>query len=57
LWVDSSNKKTRENYSLWWNQEQLRLSELFIRYGIDSARMRTDEDYVRPLMNLFKKRA
>jgi uncharacterized protein (DUF58 family) len=57
LWIDSSNKKTRENYSLWWNQEQLRLSELFNRYGIDSARMRTDEDYVKPLMNLFKKRA
>jgi uncharacterized protein (DUF58 family) len=57
LWVDSGNKKTRDNYSGWWNQEQSRLVEIFNRYGIDSVRVRTDEDYVKPLMNLFKKRA
>jgi uncharacterized protein (DUF58 family) len=57
LWVDSSNKKTRGNYSRWWNQEQSKLVEIFNRYGIDSVRVRTDEDYVKPLMNLFKHRA
>lgn len=57
LWIDSSNKKTRENYSRWWQQEQAKLVELFNRYGIDSVRIRTDEDYVKPLMNLFKQRA
>ena len=57
LWVDSSNKKTRDNYSRWWNQEQSKLVEIFNRYGIDSVRVRTDEDYVKPLMNLFKRRA
>lgn len=56
LWIDSSNKKTRENYKRWWNREQDKLVELFNRYGIDSARIRTDEDYVKPLMNLFKQR-
>jgi len=57
LWIDSSNKKTRENYSRWWDQEQFKQVELFNRHGIDSARIRTDEDYVKPLMGLFKKRA
>lgn len=57
LWVDSDNRKTRENYSRWWNTEQAKMVETFNRYGIDSARIRTDEDYVKPLMNLFKKRA
>jgi uncharacterized protein (DUF58 family) len=56
LWIDSGNKKIRENYKRWWNQEQDKLVELFNRYGIDSARIRTDEDYVKPLMNLFKQR-
>ena len=56
LWVDSSSKKTRDNYSQWWNQEQSKLVEIFNRYGIDSVRVRTDEDYVKPLMNLFKRR-
>jgi len=56
LWVDSSSKKTRDNYSSWWNQEQSKLVEIFNRYGIDSVRVRTDEDYVKPLMNLFKRR-
>jgi uncharacterized protein (DUF58 family) len=57
LWIDSGNKNTRENYSRWWNQEQFKQVELFNRHGIDSARIRTDEDYVKPLMGLFKKRA
>ncbi len=57
LWIDSSSKKTRDNYSSWWNQEQSKLVEIFNRYGIDSVRVRTDEDYVKPLMNLFKQRA
>ena len=57
MWIDSSNKKTRENYSRWWNQEQGKLDEMLKRFGIDSVRIRTDEDYVRPLMNLFRKRA
>jgi len=56
MWIDSSNKKTRDNYSRWWNAEQLKMNEMFNRYGIDSVRVRTDEDYVKPLMNLFKQR-
>ena len=57
LWIDSNNKKTRDHYTRWWHQQQDKLDVTFKRYGIDSARIRTDEDYVRPLMSLFKHRA
>ncbi len=57
MWIDSGNKKTRDNYSRWWMGEHLKMNEMFKRYGIDSVRIRTDEDYIKPLMNLFKKRA
>jgi uncharacterized protein (DUF58 family) len=57
MWIDSGSRKTRENYSRWWSQQQRKLDEMFNRFGIDSARIRTDEDYVKPLMNLFKSRA
>lgn len=57
LWIDSGNKKTRDNYARWWHVQQDKQDETFKRYGIDSARIRTDEDYVRPLMSLFKQRA
>jgi uncharacterized protein (DUF58 family) len=57
MWIDSSNRKTRDNYFRWWSGEQLKMNEMFNRYGIDSVRIRTDEDYVKPLMNLFNRRA
>lgn len=57
LWIDSANKKTRDRYTRWWHQQQEKLDEIFKRHGIDSVRIRTDEDYVRPLMSLFKQRA
>jgi uncharacterized protein (DUF58 family) len=57
LWIDSNHKKTRDKYTQWWHHQQEKLDSTFKRYGIDSARIRTDEDYVRPLMSLFKQRA
>ena len=57
LWIDSNHKKTRDKYTQWWHHQQEKLDSTFKRYGIDSARIKTDEDYVRPLMSLFKQRA
>jgi uncharacterized protein (DUF58 family) len=56
IWVDSNSRKIRHQYSTCWNNEQARLSDLFLRSGIDWVSIRTDEDYVKPLINLFKKR-
>lgn len=56
IWVDSSGRSTREAYKKHWNKRQEDIAEIFNKYGIDSAKINTSEDYIKPLMNLFKKR-
>jgi len=56
-WVDTSNKKTRLGYNKWSLQKTKQLDTIFSRYGVDVARVNTGQDYVKPLMNLFKKRS
>ncbi len=56
MWVDTGSKRIRERYALEWNKRQAKFREMMLHTGIDSVNIRTDEDYVRPLMNLFKRR-
>lgn len=56
LWVDTSSKAVRNSYGQWWMDHERYLSELFLKSGIDVAHVRTDQDYVKPLVTLFKKR-
>jgi uncharacterized protein (DUF58 family) len=56
MWVDSGNMKVRENYSYWWKQKEASLKNIFSKSGVDSAKIRTDQSYVQPLMMLFKSR-
>lgn len=56
LWVDSSDKNTRNMYGAWWKEREASLTNMFTKSGIDTIRIRTDEPYVKPLINLFKKR-
>ncbi|MBE9492642.1 MAG: DUF58 domain-containing protein [Bacteroidetes bacterium] len=53
-WVDTTRKAVRNNYSRWWKEHENYLNNLFLRNGIDVAKIRTDQDYVKPLMQLFK---
>ncbi|MCF8368316.1 MAG: DUF58 domain-containing protein [Bacteroidales bacterium] len=55
-WVDTSNRKVRENYNRWWHNHEEYLNKLFLKSGVDSAHISTDQDYVKPLVGLFKKR-
>ncbi|MBI9059675.1 MAG: DUF58 domain-containing protein [Labilibaculum sp.] len=55
-WIDTSNKKVRENYSKWWKKNNDRATEIFKRSGVDVANIRTDQDYVRSLISLFQRR-
>jgi uncharacterized protein (DUF58 family) len=55
-WLDTGNALVRKNYTSWFNKMDIRLNDLFKRNGIDQTLIRTDEDYVKPLVNLFKKR-
>ncbi len=56
VWIDTSSKSTRKQYSDKWLANSKLLHELFTRYGIDNVDILTHEDYVKPLMQLFKSR-
>jgi uncharacterized protein (DUF58 family) len=55
-WVDTSDRRIRENYQMWHIKHQDAVNDLFLRSGVDVAKIRTDQDYVKPLVTLFKKR-
>ncbi len=55
-WIDTSNKNVRENYAKWWSDKDNLLTETFKKSGVDVANIRTDQDYVRSLIALFKRR-
>jgi hypothetical protein len=55
-WMDTSSSAVRRSYAEWWNRHEEYLHHLFIRSGVDAAKIRTDQDYVKPLVGLFKKR-
>lgn len=56
LWVDTSNNHWREMYRRQIDLKSNELNQLFAKSGIDNTLIFTDEDYVKPLMKLFKKR-
>lgn len=55
-WIDTSNKKVRGYYDSWWEKIQGELDTIFRTSGIDSISLLTTQDYVSPLIQLFKKR-
>ena len=55
-WVDTSDKLARNSYLKWWNERQMSLNNIFSKSGVDNVMIRTDEDYVKPLIKLFKHR-
>ena len=55
-WVDTSDEMTRRAYKVWWQNRQQNLMQIFRKSGVDNASIRTNEDYIKPLINIFKKR-
>ncbi len=56
IWADTQNRKVREQYEEYWRRHSDMLSDVFSRAGLDWISVRTDQDYVSPLINLFKHR-
>lgn len=56
LWVDTSRHVTREKFRMNFAHHQKELDTMFAKSGVDQVRISTDQNYVQPLMNLFKKR-
>jgi uncharacterized protein (DUF58 family) len=55
-WVDTSSDQVREQYSGWWRKNEQLTNEILSKAGVDFVSIATDEDYVKPLIKLFKKR-
>ncbi|MBK7712086.1 MAG: DUF58 domain-containing protein [Bacteroidales bacterium] len=55
-WIDTSSAATREAYRQWWQTHKERVISIFKKCGVDSAELRTDQDYVKPLIKLFESR-
>jgi uncharacterized protein (DUF58 family) len=56
LTFDTSDYNIRKNYMSRWEDEQNALHTLLKKNSIDTINLRTDESYIRPLINFFKKR-
>ena len=55
-WVDTSSRAWHNAYMQMIQYKSAELNREFTKHGIDNSLIYTDEDYVRPLMQLFKKR-
>ena len=56
-WIDTSGRRVRDNYARWYRNSQERIRTILNKYQVDHVRIATDQDYVEPLIRLFKKRA
>ncbi len=55
-WIDTSSPKVRRQQHSWVSAAHQTNRLLFKEAGIDLLSIRTDEDYVRALINLFNRR-
>ncbi len=56
IWVDTGSKSVRRHFEACTRKKRAELDQLFSRNGVDMVKVYTGEDYVKPLINLFKKR-
>ncbi len=54
LWIDTALSSVRNEYARSWRNNQESLDQLFTKTGVNHIRVRTDEDYVKALMHLFR---
>ena len=55
--IDTSSSAVRRAHHEWWVSHQGWLKNAFTKSNIDNISVRTDEDYVKALMSLFRRRA
>ncbi|MCF0206186.1 MAG: DUF58 domain-containing protein, partial [Bacteroidales bacterium] len=55
-WIDTSSRKIREQYAKWWTDKNAEIDQTLLKANVDKATIPTDENYVLPLIALFKNR-
>lgn len=56
IWIDTSDIQVRRNYELNFKKRDERIKHTFKKAGVDSASLFTNQSYIQPLSNLFRKR-
>jgi uncharacterized protein (DUF58 family) len=56
MWVDTGSSTVRNRLLRYAQQKSKELDTLFSKLGVDMVKVYTGEDYVKPLMNMFRKR-
>jgi uncharacterized protein (DUF58 family) len=56
LLIDTSDISTRNYFAKQWNERTNQFKSQFLKSGIDLVSISTNQDYIKPLINLFKKR-
>ena len=54
VWADTSLVSVREAYAKAWHDQQEALENIYTKTGMRNISLRTDEDFVKALMRLFK---
>lgn len=57
VWIDTSSKKVRKAYAKDWYEQQQKLSSITLKSNVDMVSVSTDEDFVKALLSLFRRRA
>ncbi|MDB2368738.1 DUF58 domain-containing protein [Flavobacteriales bacterium] len=55
-WIDTSNKNVRDSYHKNYINTEKTINQLFKSSGVDTIQLRTDKDYIKPLIHFFKRR-
>lgn len=55
-WINTSSSKVRKAYNKWWYDRQRQMSDIMTRCNVDIASVATDEDYVKALVAIFRRR-
>jgi uncharacterized protein (DUF58 family) len=55
-WIDTSSQKVRREYSEMWKKHDDMVTSSFRSCGVDMTTISTGEDYIKPLISLFKHR-
>lgn len=55
-WLDTSSSSARKAYAKAWYERQQRLASVTASSGVDLASVTTDEDFVKALLGLFRRR-
>ncbi len=56
IWVDTSSEKLRTRYQEHFDNNSETFKQTFLKSGLDTVSIRTDESYINALLKFFKKR-